>query len=242
MATTTRGKSFSWSYSKIKNYRTCPRRHLEIDIAKNYTDSSDALTWGNEIHDALAARLGPKKVPLKPEHADYEEWATAFDTGVGVLLVEQKLAIDADFQPCRDRAGGPDFFSRKAWFRGVLDVIRLIDPVNGKHMDEPKIAHIADWKTGKILEDSVQLALFAACAFAFWPTLQRVRTDFIWLKDDAVTQERFDRADMPAFWTGMMPEVRAYQQACETQTFPPVPGRLCRSFCPVSSCPHHGKG
>ncbi len=35
-------KEWSWSYSKLKNYEVCPKRHYEVDVLKNYDDSVDA--------------------------------------------------------------------------------------------------------------------------------------------------------------------------------------------------------
>ena len=52
------GKPFSWSYSRVKNYRSCPLKHYHVDIKKDYKeDESEILTWGNEVHGALAKRL-----------------------------------------------------------------------------------------------------------------------------------------------------------------------------------------
>ena len=52
-------KPFSWSWSKLKNFRTCPKRHYHVDIAKDFKeDDSEDLLWGNEVHEALAKRIG----------------------------------------------------------------------------------------------------------------------------------------------------------------------------------------
>src|SRR5205807_2231069 len=77
------------------------------------------------------------------------------------ILVEQQLAINADFGPV-------PWFDSAAWFRGIGDVIKIVGPV----------ALIVDWKTGKIVEDSQQLALMAACVFAHHPEVQKVRSEF----------------------------------------------------------------
>ena len=69
-------KAFAWSYSRMKNFAVCPKRHYEIDIAKNYKDdSAEALLWGNAVHEALAERCGPKRTPLPEGMAPYEPWA-----------------------------------------------------------------------------------------------------------------------------------------------------------------------
>lgn len=241
MATTfRRGRTpaFAWSFSKLKNFETCPKRHYHYDIAKDVREEeSDDLKYGNMVHEAFHKRLGPEKKPFSPEMAHLEPWAEQFDTGVGALLVEQKYAITETFEAC-------EFFDRvkQVWFRGIGDVVRLVDPTGVDHLRQPAIAHIADWKTGKIKEDYVQLALMAQCLFSAYPTLKRVRTDFIWLAEDAVTEERFNREDMVALWAGLLPRVEQMKVAAERQEYPPKPSGLCKRYCGVETCPHHGVG
>lgn len=98
------------------------------------------------------------------------------------------------------------------------------------------------WKTGKILEDGVQLALMAQCVFAHHPEVEKLRTEFIWLKEDATTRADFTRGDMVAVWAGLLPRVTTLQNAHETMSFPPRPGGLCKRWCVVDSCPHRGQG
>ena len=41
----------------MKNFEVCPKRHYEIDLAKNYKEpEGEQLRWGNFVHDALAKR------------------------------------------------------------------------------------------------------------------------------------------------------------------------------------------
>jgi hypothetical protein len=216
-------KPFAWSYSKLKNYETCPKRHWHIDIQKDIKEEEgESLMWGNQVHKALADRCS-KGVELPKAMQAYEPWAARVVTGQGTILVEQKLAITEEFGPC-------SFFDRSAWFRGVGDVIKIVGPV----------ALIVDWKTGRIVEDSVQLALMAQCVFAHYPDVQAVRSEFIWLKEDANTTEKFRRDDMPKLWAGLYPRYLQMKNAHDTQTYAPKPGGLCRRFCPVKHCPHHG--
>lgn len=229
IVTTRRGggavkKAFAWSYSKLKNFESCPKRHFHIDVQKDVKEEeSEQLQWGNEVHKALADRLA-KKTPLPVPMKAYEPWIARIEKTPGEILVEQKLAITADFAPCT-------FFDNKAWYRAVGDVIKVTGPV----------ALIADWKTGKIIEDSMQLALSAACVFAHYPSIQKVRSEFIWLKDDASSRADFGRDDMPRMWKGLWPRIEALKHAHETGEYPAKPGYLCRNWCPVVKCKHHGE-
>lgn len=220
-------KAFTWSYSRLKNFETCPKRHWHIDIQKDVKeDESEQLTWGNLVHTSLANRLS-KGTPLGRGMEAYESWCKKIEAGVtsqGKLLVEQKLAINADFSPTT-------YFAKDVWYRSVADVIVLQGPV----------ALAVDWKTGKILEDAVQLALMACCIFAHYPEVQKIRTEFIWLKEDATSRADFSRQDMISVWRGLWPRIEQLRRAHETSSYPPKPGALCRRWCPVRKCPHYGE-
>jgi hypothetical protein len=217
-------KSWSWSFSKLKNYDTCPKRHYEVDLAKNYSDEGgEALVWGNEVHGALAAAI-KNKTPLPDTMRDYQKWVDRVLDGPGELQVEKKYAITKDFQPT-------SWFADNAWYRGIGDVVRIDGPV----------ALILDWKTGKVLVDSVQLMLMAQCIFAHFPNVKVVRSEYVWLKDDCSTPEIYTRADVAGGWVGLLPRIKELENAAVTMTYPPKPGKLCYKWCPVMSCPFHGK-
>lgn len=223
-------KQWAWSYSKLKNFETCPKRHYEVDIAKSVKEAEgEALVWGNRVHAELAkaCSLGGT---LPAEMAEYMPWVEKVRAGAGELMVEQKYAITKEF-------GKTDWFAPNAWFRSIGDVVRVTG----------RAALILDWKTGKVVEEPVQLALMAQCIFAHYPTVEIVQSKYVWLKyvndeDQAdTTTEYFRRHDMPGLWASLLGRVSAMEQAHLTSTYPPKPGFLCKRYCPVVSCPHHGK-
>ncbi len=218
-------KPFSWSYSKLKNFETCRKRHYEVDIAKRVVEEeSDNLTWGNDVHKAMELRIGRgAQLPMGMGH--YERWAVKVAAMPGQKLVELKLAITRELGPC-------GYFDKDAWWRGKVDVA----VVNGV------VAWAGDWKTGKILDEPVQLGLTAAAMFAHNPALAAVKCNYIWLKDNvAGNDEIYRREDMPGFWAKLLPRVQAMEHAYNTTTYPADPGRLCRNWCPVKTCPHWGQ-
>ena len=103
------------------------------------------------------------------------------------------------------------------------------------------VALAVDWKTGKILEDSVQLALTAACIFAKWPEVKAVRSSYVWLKEDAESSENFLREDMPTVWRSIWDRIEKMEQAHQFTNYPPTPSGMCLKWCAVKSCPHNGK-
>lgn len=219
-----RPKPFAWSYSKLKNYETCPKRYYAVDVAKLVKEEeSEQLLYGNTLHKVIAEAISGK-APLPNHFRHLQEWVDKVTAGGNAkILVEQQLAIRSDFGPT-------EWFGKDAWYRGIADVIKIIGPV----------AVVLDWKTGKILEDGIQLALMAQCVFAHHPEIQKIRTEFVWLKEDATTRADFSRDDMAKVWAGLLPRVATLENAHKAADFPPKPGNLCRKWCPVDSCPHHG--
>ena len=226
MRYTPKEKSFAWSYSRLKNYRTCPKRYYEIDVAKNYEEvfSGEHLAWGKQVHTAFEQRVRDGK-PFPAGMENFEEAAERLVSLPGQIMVEQQLAIRRDLTPC-------EWFAKDAWFRGIADYLRI----NGA------VALAIDYKTGKILEEVEQLALLAECVFSHYPEVHAVRTEFWWLKDDAATREDFFRAKRKDTWAGVMPKVMQLEEAHKTMNFPPKSSGLCKRHCIVSTCPHYGGG
>jgi hypothetical protein len=231
-------KEWSWSYSKLKNYRVCPKRHYEVDVQKNFTEDSEQLTWGNSVHKSLAAAVlhakgiqstgsGRDKVtaaPLPDTMVAYQKWVDVVAASPGTLYVEQKYAITRTFQ----KTG---WFAADVWYRGIADLLSLYQDT----------ATALDWKTGKVAHESEQLMLMASCIFVHHPEINTVKTRFMWLKEDCTTRDEFHRADIMKDWTPLLPELAGMEKAYQTLTFPPKPNAYCRRWCPVTSCPYHGK-
>jgi len=224
-------KPFAWSYSRLKNFEVCPSRYHHVDVLKDFKeDEGEALQWGNAVHKALADRIS-KGTPLPKGMGHYEKWAAQVGAPPGKILVEQQLAIDKDFGPTKWFASDAKRSGQEEpWYRGIGDVVKIADSV----------ALVVDWKTGKILDDSQQLALMAACIFAHFPSVIKVRSEFIWLKEDARTRGDFHRNEMAAMWKSIWPRIEALKHAHDTNVFPVKPGYLCKRWCPVTSCPHNG--
>lgn len=223
-------KPFSFSWSRLKNYRTCPKRHYHVDITKEFADDSEQLRWGNEVHEAMANYIAKgKPLPKTMQHYEYLPQKIIAKRAEGYkTLVENKLAMTEKRTPT-------SFFDNATWFRGVLDVIAL-NP-------EDRKALVWDWKTGgSIKPDMEQLGLFAALVFAHYPEIDEVNAVYIWLGHDDHTHKIYRREGMLPLWNGLQPMINSMVESWRTTTYPPKPSGLCRSFCPVTSCPHHGKG
>ena len=234
-------KPFAWSYSKIKNFETCPKRHFHVDLVGDWREKeSEQLRAGNELHDAMARAIGNiggkqpdgRDAQPLPEHLSaYQPLVDGHrksrETGA-VVATEMKLAINARFEPVA-------WMAKDAWFRAIADVLVLYGPV----------ALADDWKTGKVVDDSPQLQMGALAIMAHYPQVQRVANRFQWLKESSVSQEIITPADKPRIWAMLQPRVERLRVAYTTpdpgKGFPPQPGPLCRRYCPVKTCPYHGQ-
>jgi hypothetical protein len=224
-------KKFSWSWSKLKNFRSCPKRHYEIDLTKNIKElPSDELKWGDLFHDAMAKRIG-RGTPLPAALIWYDGWAGWMrghkEAGANVST-ELRLAMDAQFQPT-------EWFSPSTWVRGIVDVLYLAPWLRS--------AAALDWKTGKKIQPEFeQLGITAGLLFAHHREIDTVHTAYLWSAHDTDTIETYHREEMTPLWNKIMPDVKRMEEAARTLTYPPKPSGLCIKYCPVTSCPYHGKG
>jgi RecB family exonuclease len=220
-----RPKPFAWSFSRLKNFETCPLKYQQVDLVKAFKETkSTELDWGDQVHKTLAGVL-LGQLALPEEMKAYQKWVDKVNQLPGELYVEQKYAINRQFKPTT-------YFADDVWFRGIGDAVKIIH----------NRGVIVDWKTGQIKADSVQLMLMAQCLFSHFPQLEEVYTMYIWLKEDAKTVETFTRQDLADGWLGLYERVEALEGATKANNFPPKPSGLCRKHCPVATCQYHGKG
>jgi hypothetical protein len=224
MDTLVKTKPFTFSFSKLKNFETCPRRYHEIDVKRAWPgEESDQLSYGDSVHKAMAGALQGK--PLPAAHSVYQPWIDKFKRTEGELLVECKWAITRDFKPT-------PWMSSKVWLRGIADAAIMAGDY----------ATVVDWKTGKSRNaDPVQLTLTALIMFIQYPELQCIRADFVWLPEDMATSQVLFRSEAAKHWAAIIPRAERLEKATEENNFPPTPNFLCEKWCPVKTCPFWGK-
>jgi hypothetical protein len=219
-------KPFTWSYSALKNYDSCPLRHKMIDLDKKFKDEeSPALAAGWELHRAFEDRLKGK--PLELGYTHYEPMLAKILSKPGKTYGEKKLAITNTFQPC-------GYFDPNVWFRTVVDCTK-VSPDNTE-------VSIFDWKTGKVAEDLTQLQLMSVTIFAHMPSVTYIKAGLVFVSFGKVEHAEFARESIPEIWSEIIPRVKELQRARDTQVYPPKPSGLCKRYCPVTSCQYHGKG
>jgi hypothetical protein len=224
-------KPFSWSYSRLKGFETCPRQFYETQVLKDKWPEprSENLSFGDAVHAAMAEALRTGK-PLPLAHKAYQHWIDKVARTPGEMLVESECrwALTRELVPTT-------WFSDKTWLRSVADVVKV-------DLNEPATALVVDWKTGKSINvDPMQLTLTALMCFAQFPELLRVRADFVWLQEDSQTTQVIDKPEVAGLWADILPRVERFRKAMELEHFPPQPNRLCKRWCAVRDCEYWGK-
>lgn len=91
--------------------------------------------------------------------------------------------------------------------------------------------------TGKVKENPTQLQLFAAMVFWHYPQVTKVKTSFIWLKFDEVTNATYERRFLDSLWRALEPRFDMVQEVIDLGVFKTKPSGLCpwcaaKGFCP----------
>lgn len=217
----------SLSFSRLNTFEQCPAKFDYLYVTKAVKDqASEASDYGNRVHEVLElygkGELDQASLGLEGKQT-LKRWGPLVDTinaKSGEKLYEYQMAVNKDLQPC-------DWFSSDAYIRAIADVL----VVDGKR------AYCLDYKTGKVKENSTQLQLFASMVFWHYPEVEEVRTSFIWLKFDQVTNATYQRKYMTALWDGLKPRFEAVQETIDLGVFDTKPSGLC-PWCPARDiCP-----
>ena len=223
---TKRARQVAWSYSRLNNYETCPKKFFHSSVRKDVVEAeSEAMRYGKLVHKALELRVGKKKpMPLNLRYL--EKYAAQLANASGEKLTEMQLAIDNSFEPC-------SWFSKETWCRAILDLAI----VKGSH------AIVFDYKTGKISDDFTQLRLAGVLLMLHMPEIQTVDLSYLWTKDKKITsyERTLTREDIKTVVLEFMPRLKKYEKAHRTDSFPARPGYLCKRYCAVVACPYHGE-
>lgn len=217
-------KVIAWSYSRLNSFETCPKKFYHTSVAKDIKEKeSEAMRYGSEVHKAIELRISKgTELPLHLSHL--EPIVARFANVSADVLVEQQLALNINMAPT-------GWFDTDVWCRAIIDYAA----VKGDH------ALVVDWKTGKMNDDFTQQQVAAAIFLMFFPKVNTVDMMYYWLKDKKHTVSTLHRDDVKHVWSRLQKRIKKYTDAHDTEEFPARPGGLCKRYCPVTVCPHHGE-
>lgn len=209
----------AWSYTSLTAFETCPRRYYLTRVSKEIVEpQTEAMTWGNQVHKALEDAV-KDKTPLPDSMKEWQGIADRIVGAPGKKHAEQKMAITKHFAPVK-------WFDKQVWCRGIVDAI----------VETEDHAKVIDYKTGKRKPDSQQLKLFSLLVFHTRPWINKVTTAFLWLKDNKIDSDTFERDQVGMMWQEFLPRIQRVEEAYKSGTFPPKPSGLCRGWCPCKGC------
>jgi CRISPR/Cas system-associated exonuclease Cas4 (RecB family) len=176
----------SWSDSRLRTYRQCPRKAKYLYIEKLKEPPSAPMEEGNRVHKLAEDVLNGKLKTIPPEFAKLRAEIEELLRDRKYIQVEVQFSFRADWSLC-------SWFDKDAWLRVKLDVLRIKEGV----------ALIRDWKTGREKdEDAEQLDLYALALFEADPAVNEVHIELCYTKSGALVgtdpEKPYMRAQLPA--------------------------------------------
>jgi hypothetical protein len=238
-------KNPQYSFSRLDLYERCPWAYKTVHIDKIPRAKSEALQTGTVMHQLVADYLGQliasaqftdwdwargatPKEPVAQLSEMVEMWERFYQTftlppAMDTPGVENKLAFDADWQPC-------EFFSEVAYFRMVIDF----------HFRQDSLGVIIDWKTNRAMpqtvEKDLQLRTYGwGLKQALYPDIEEVLLRLHFLRYGREREVLLGSQDL----AGVSEELQARIEVIEVDhTFTPTPGSFCgwcglTAHCPV---------
>lgn len=205
----------AWSYSRWRDYESCPQLARFKYVDKISEPENDAMARGSNVHDTIAAYL---RADL-PANDPIPGW-TYFESLFRQLrelnpLVEQEWGFTKDWEPT-------GWFGNDTWFRSKLDASVVYD--------EDGSADVIDIKTGKPRPNDTaqQGELYALSIFRRYRQVQNVTVRF-WYVD--LPQE--GREDVYRFARHMAPDLlsrwtKRAERMLSDERMVPRPGQQCK--------------
>lgn len=215
-----------WTFSSIKDFEQCARKFHEVRVLRNYRKlDTEQNLYGGELH-SQAEHAVMEGRPLDPSFKFLTPVMKAITDMEGTKFCEMKLAVRQDLSAC-------EFDDPEYWCRGIADLI-IISP------DQTK-ARGFDYKSGNDrYADTDQLLLMALMLFAHYPTVQSVSSGLLFVLKGTVAKHRVQRDQAEKLWWRWRERVARLEAAHANGYWPPKKSGLCKKYCPVVHCEHHG--
>lgn len=221
----------AWSYSSITLFEQCPKKYYHLRVAKDIKEpDSDAMMYGKDLH--LAAENFMRDGTEVPEKYAYiRPYLEKLKAIPGEKLCEHKMGLkkqDGRLVPC-------GFFDKDVWYRGVADLIII--------NRETQEARVVDYKTGKSSKyaDTKQLALMAACVFAHFPEIKKVRAGLLFVVAEDLIKAEYQAETGYKIFSELDGLLVSRETAYATGVFNPKKNFSCKAWCPVLDCAHNGR-
>ena len=218
-------KPLPWSPSALDTFVNCPEQYHHRYVLKDLPPEvkSAEQIYGDDVHQAFAARQGPKHVKLPPGLAAHEPFMVALAAQPGRAYVEHKVALAKNLNAC-------EWDNKNVWCRMIIDYLRV--DARERH------ATIVDYKTGKPHKKLKQLIIYALWTFQEFGYVDEINVMFYWTKDQTTTHATWNRENIPHLWAQLVGDLRQYKEAFRADIWQMRPSGLCLGWCPVIGCKH----
>jgi predicted RecB family nuclease len=224
------------SFSRLSVFEQCQARFDYQYVSKRVQDQpNEASAYGDRVHKTLeaigkassqspaAGDAAKAMATTDEEKQTVKRWGPLVDSIMakpGQKWFEHQMAVDRALQPV-------GWFDKGVWIRSIADVLVV----------DGDTAYVLDWKSGKVKDNPTQLQLFAAMVMWHFPQVQKVKTSFVWLMYDEVTNSHYERRYLDALWRALEPRFTNVQDTIDLGVFKTTPSGLC-PWCPAFQiCP-----
>ena len=224
------------SFSRLSTFEQCPAQFDYLYVSKRVqSTSNEAADYGDRVHKVLEAygnAIGQgqeaKEAAIALEDTDeakstLKQWGGVVEKIMarpGTKLFEHQMSVNQQLQPV-------EWFAKDVWIRSIADVLVV----------DGDTAYCLDYKTGKVKDNPTQLQLFAAMVMWHFPEVKTVKTSFVWLRFNEMTNAKYERRFLGALWRGLEPRFGKVQEVIDLGVFNTKPSGLC-PWCPAKAiCP-----
>jgi CRISPR/Cas system-associated exonuclease Cas4 (RecB family) len=228
------------SYSKISEYKSCPKLFYDKNVSKDYDFEKDKksvpLIKGNKYHEALEnyvkqRQAGVTPVPLPDEIAAAGIMADRILGAYPTVVAEMSSSLDKNWQPQKIDNWWRVLDGSDPYMRSKLDLTAI----------KGKKALLVDWKSGKFKDYSdselSQLRMFAVVIMSMYPEIEEVETAYLYIEHQKKITETFYRKDYEAL---KRPFDEIAAEIYARVDFPATKNENCR-WCSVNECQFKGK-
>lgn len=217
-------QSKPWSVSAIMEVDTCAHKYYRTRVKKDVPMlTTKGQQEGISDHKSLELRVQGGSLPARLKSWDAKLF-NKLDALDCVKLPEHKVAINKDLQ-------STSFFAADVWGRGVIDLLLIQDTT----------ASVFDYKLGKVYPSELQLKTMALFVFCIYPDVQTVYTAYVWIRHNDITRYTYTRSEMTDMWQDVYPYILQFEREFKREHWAPKANGLCKNYCPIKLCPHHGK-
>lgn len=197
----------AWSFSRYKEYDTCPAKAKYKFIDKLKEPPAPAMERGTDIHKKAEDYVRGTHDKLPAELARFTDQFCELRRSKP--RVEMEWAFTRDWAPT-------GWFEYNAWLRVKTDALCRDDD----------LLYIIDYKTGKPKPDHPdQLSLYAIAGCIMYPEVKQIDAQLWYIDSGEMSSRRFSIEQIPTYQAEWEEKV---QPMLQDTRFSPKPGNHCR--------------